>query len=129
MSEETPLPVGTRIRFTKTLIQAASGDHPTLLYAEKGTEGEITGHGCREGYWVKWDRWPHPFGASRDEFEVVIARPVDEPSHPIAEDAYSLYGKTLDIPNQSAIPVCDNCGSRGPQGSIDGRWLCVECVD
>lgn len=47
----------------------------------------------------------------------------------IAEDAYSIYGKKLNIPNQSAIPVCDNCGSRGPQGSIDGRWLCVECVD
>ena len=64
-----PLPVGTRIRFTRTLTGEATGDHPAFLYAEKGDGGEITGHGTPEGYWVKWDRWPHAFGASRDEFE------------------------------------------------------------
>lgn len=71
MTEEMNLPVGTRIRFTKNLTEPAGDEHPGRLYAEKGSLGEITGHGTREGYWVKWDHWPHPFGASRDEFELV----------------------------------------------------------
>lgn len=66
-----PLPVGTRIRFTKTLTEPACGDHPAFIYARKGELGEITGHGTREGYWAKWDRWPHPFGLSPAEFEPV----------------------------------------------------------
>lgn len=57
------LPIGTRIRFTKTL------DHPDIVLAYRGDTGEITGHGTPEGYWVKADGWPAPFGASRDEFE------------------------------------------------------------
>lgn len=76
MSEETKLhPVGTRIRFTKELATGATGDHPALSYASKGDLGEVTGHGCREGYWVKTDNWPTPFGASEDEFEVVEDKP------------------------------------------------------
>ena len=63
------LPVGTRIRFTKTLTASANEDHPALLFAEKGDLGTITGHGCSEGYWVKIDSWPNPFGASPNEFE------------------------------------------------------------
>lgn len=65
------LPVGTRIRFTRTLDDPANEEHPHLVYAEKGETGEIV-QGDRpayEGYWVKVDHWPHPFGASRDEFE------------------------------------------------------------
>ena len=72
MSEETStviLPVGTQIRFTQTLEEPASGEHPHLIYAERGELGEITGHGTREGYWVKTDSWPNAFGAARDEFE------------------------------------------------------------
>lgn len=68
---EFPLPVGTRIRFLKTLTEPAGEDHPGRIYAEKGDLGTITGHGCREGYWVKWDRWKHPFGCSPTEFAVV----------------------------------------------------------
>lgn len=63
------LPVGTRIVFTKTLTSEATGDHPALLYAEVGQTGEITGHGTKEGYWVKTDDWPNPFGASDNEFK------------------------------------------------------------
>jgi hypothetical protein len=63
------LPIGTRIRFTQTLECDANEDHPAFTYAIKGDLGEITGHGCREGYWVKWEHWPTPFGASREEFE------------------------------------------------------------
>jgi hypothetical protein len=69
--ESGMIAVGTRIRFTKTLTEPASGDHPALLYAKAGQTGEITGHGCREGYWVKTDDWPNPFGAAPDEFEVL----------------------------------------------------------
>lgn len=62
------LPIGTRIRFVETLDAPASGDHPALIYATKGEMGEITGYGTREGYWVKTDSWPNPFGASIEEF-------------------------------------------------------------
>jgi hypothetical protein len=64
-------PVGTRIRFTRTLDEPAGSDSPARLYATKGETGEITGHGCKEGYWVKADNWPNPFGASEKEFEVI----------------------------------------------------------
>lgn len=64
------LPVGTRIRFLRTLAEAPTGDHPALLYAEKGEGGEVTGHGCTEGHWVKTDKWKSPFGAVLNvEFE------------------------------------------------------------
>ena len=55
------LPVGTRIRFTKTLESGPDDYSPGNLYAKAGDFGTITGHGCVEGYWVKWDRWPAPF--------------------------------------------------------------------
>ena len=57
------LPVGTRIRFVKSMYENATGDHPAFVYAEKGDGGIVTGHGTREGHWVKWDKWPHAFGA------------------------------------------------------------------
>ena len=63
--------IGTRIRFLKTLDAPASEEHPACQYAAKGETGEVTGHGTREGYWVKTDGWPHPFGASAEEFEVL----------------------------------------------------------
>lgn len=58
------LPVGTRIRFLKQLGCGPTGDHPSFIYAEKGDMGEVTGHGCVEGHWVSWDKWPHSFGAT-----------------------------------------------------------------
>lgn len=70
------LPIGTRIRFIKTLDSPANEDHPAIVYARKGETGQITGHGTREGYWVKTDSWAAPFGASAAEFEL-IARPTD----------------------------------------------------
>lgn len=84
------LPVGTRIRFTQTLVSGPDEDGPGNLYAREGDLGEITGHGTREGYWVKWDHWKNPFGASRDEFE---------PLTPNAE----LYGKNCRI-----TPITDS---------------------
>jgi hypothetical protein len=64
------IPIGTRIIFTKTLTKLACEDSPACIYARKDESGEIVGHGCKEGYWVKWDAWPHKFGASINEFEV-----------------------------------------------------------
>jgi hypothetical protein len=58
------LPVGTRIVFLKTLTADACGDHPELLYAEKGQGGEVVDHGCAEGHWVVADGWPNKFGAA-----------------------------------------------------------------
>lgn len=65
MSENTKtlLPVGTRIRFLKTLIGLSTEDSPEVIYARKGDFGHVIGHGCLEGHWVKWDNWPHEFGA------------------------------------------------------------------
>lgn len=65
------LPVGTRIKFLKTLTEPACGDHPALLYATEGEAGVVTKHGAREGYWVKADNWPNAFGASPHEFEAI----------------------------------------------------------
>jgi hypothetical protein len=65
------LRIGTSIRFTQTLREGATGDHPAFLYAEAGEAGEITGYNDFEGYMVKTDSWPHAFGARRSEFEVV----------------------------------------------------------
>ena len=57
------LPIGTRIRFIKSLYGHATGDSPACIYAEKGELGVVTGHGTPEGHWVKTDNWPHAFGA------------------------------------------------------------------
>jgi hypothetical protein len=65
------LPVGTVIRFLTTLVDGPDEHGPGNLYARAGDLGRITGHGAKEGYWVTWQHWPHPFGASCDEFEIV----------------------------------------------------------
>jgi len=64
------LPIGTRIRFVKSLYGDATEDSPACIYAEKGGFGEVTGYNDHEGHWVKWDAWPHAsFGAVLgDEF-------------------------------------------------------------
>ena len=65
------LPVGTRIRFKRTLGAPANEEHPNIVYAYGGEFGEITGHGCKEGYWAEVYRWRDaPFGCSREEFTV-----------------------------------------------------------
>lgn len=51
------LPVGTRIKFIKSLYGHFAGEYPDCVYAEKGDLGIVTGHGCIEGHWVKWDKW------------------------------------------------------------------------
>lgn len=70
---EVQLPVGTRIRFLRELWEPASGDSPATLYAASGDTGVVTGHGCKEGHWVKWDQWEKAaFGARLGvDFEVV----------------------------------------------------------
>lgn len=57
------LPVGTRIKFIKELSSGPDEFSPGNLYAPKGATGIVTGHGCSEGHWVKWDEWEAPFGA------------------------------------------------------------------
>lgn len=61
------LPIGTRIKFLKDLDRGPDEDSPACTYARKGDGGEVTGHGCWEGHWVKWDKWPKPFGAKLGE--------------------------------------------------------------
>jgi hypothetical protein len=64
------LGVGTKIRFKRTLTSAANEEHPALEYAAKDETGEITKvGGCWEGYWVKTDSWPNPFGCESKDFE------------------------------------------------------------
>ncbi len=71
MPKADELPVGTRIRFTRTLDCGPTEESPALLFANKDEEGEITGHGCWEGYWVKRDAWDEPFGCERKDFEPI----------------------------------------------------------
>ena len=71
MNTDTAIPVGTRIKFTKTLTESANEDHPDIIYARKDELGTVVGNGCSEGYWVTWDAWPHKFGASVNEFEIL----------------------------------------------------------
>jgi hypothetical protein len=69
-SDKELLPIGTRIVFLKTLDQGPNEDSPAIVFAEKGDGGCVTGHGCKERYWVKWDKWQAPFGAIHGtEFE------------------------------------------------------------
>ena len=65
--------VGDRIRFKHTLDCGPTGDHPAYIYARKDEFGVIIKvGGCREGFWVKWDGWPHaPFGCESKDFEVI----------------------------------------------------------
>ena len=57
------LPVGTRIRFVRTLSSGPDEHGPGNLYARKGDVGVVTGHGAPEGHWVTRDGDPHAFGA------------------------------------------------------------------
>ena len=66
------LPVGTRIRFTRTLEMGPTEDSPACLFANKDEKGEVTGHGCWEGHYVKRDAWPTPFGAQLGKDFVAI---------------------------------------------------------
>jgi len=43
----TLLPVGTRIRFVKSLYGSATGDSPACVYAEKG-DGGVVGIGRKK---------------------------------------------------------------------------------
>ena len=62
------LPIGTRIEFLKTLTSGPDEDGPGNYYATKGDGGEVTGHGCHEGHWVKWDGYKiNPFGATYEK--------------------------------------------------------------
>lgn len=57
------LPIGTRVRFIKTSGEGSNEFSPGCIYFREGDEGVVTGHGCKEGHWVKWDKWPVSFGA------------------------------------------------------------------
>ena len=65
------LPVGTRIRFIRTLDAPADDHSPSTLFAEKGELGTVTGHSCFEGHMIKTDKWPNSFGAVIDDEFVV----------------------------------------------------------
>jgi len=66
-------PVGTRIRFLKTMWVPGPDNDPDIIFAEKAELGRITGHNLTEGYWVTADAHGIlPFGASPADFEVVI---------------------------------------------------------
>lgn len=91
------LPIGTKVRFLRTLTCAATEDHPAFLFALAGEKGEITGHDCEEGYWVKTAVNP-PFGAERCEFE-----PIDAMSESKTKVAWKGIGRNC----QSGLPhVC-----------------------
>ena len=79
------LPKGTRIKFVKSLYGEATSDSPACVYAEKGDGGVVTGHGTPEGHWVKWDKWPHAFGATYGtEFVEFIVRELKRQSEEVS---------------------------------------------
>lgn len=68
------LEVGTKIRFLRTLDAPANEDHPAIEYAYCNETGEIVEvGGCKEGFWVKTDNWPHKFGCESKDFEALKA--------------------------------------------------------
>lgn len=72
LDDKTKLPVGTRIRFIKTLTSGPTGDHPAFLYARKGEGGVVTGHNDFQGHTVKWDGWEHAAFCAVFEEEFVV---------------------------------------------------------
>ena len=63
MADSIKIPIGTKITFLRTLEDGPDEDGPGNHYATEGDAGEVTGHDCPEGHWVKWEYWPHAFGA------------------------------------------------------------------
>lgn len=51
------LPIGTKIKFLKDLGCGPCEDHPAFTFAKEGDYGVVTGHNCREGHLVKWEKW------------------------------------------------------------------------
>lgn len=47
------LSIGTRIKFNRELSDGPTEESWANLYANKGDQGEITGHDCWEGHMVK----------------------------------------------------------------------------
>lgn len=67
------LAIGQQIRFLKTITQGPTEDAPAFIFAKKGELGVVTGHGCKEGHWVRWDGWQTAaFGAELGvDFEAI----------------------------------------------------------
>ena len=57
------LPVGTKVKFIKDLIEPANEEHPSLLFAVKYQAAIVNGYCCHEGHMVQVEGRP-PFGAS-----------------------------------------------------------------
>jgi hypothetical protein len=64
-------PIGTKVKFPRNVESPSNEEHPHLIYAWAGETGEVVGHNDweYEGYLVKSDNSPHPFGISPNEFE------------------------------------------------------------
>lgn len=69
------LPIGTKIRFPKAIIDPVTSTRQTVLtYAREGDTGEIVGYDAKEGYRVNSTSCNLPgewFGAAREEFEIL----------------------------------------------------------
>lgn len=62
------LPVGTPIRFVKTLEDSFEFGRQ---WCKEGQTGTVLGFDCKEGYMVQTDAEKKPFGATRHEFEPI----------------------------------------------------------
>lgn len=70
------IPIGTRIKFTKTIYEPACGDHPAFIMCRCNELGIITGYAALNipewpwPYLVKWDAWTEAgFYISSEDFE------------------------------------------------------------
>lgn len=63
---------GTRIKFPRTIIESATGDHPEFLLASAGEEGEIVSYDETSvfPYSVKTDSCSYSFGAVEPDFRL-----------------------------------------------------------
>lgn len=64
-------PVGTRIRFKRTITESACGDHPEFLLCIAGEYGVIVGYGTVFPYKVKTNYHRSEFYVKQDEIQVI----------------------------------------------------------
>lgn len=64
---------GRQIRFTKTIIEPACGEHPSFIYASKDQLGEIVEEKLKATFpfKVRTDTSGEIFGVHKNEFEIV----------------------------------------------------------
>lgn len=67
----TPDLTGKRVRFTRDVYEAATGDSPGGYWATKGQTGTVIRPSSGAWAWTVEKREGYPFGVTADEIEVI----------------------------------------------------------